>query len=83
MVIMELRFDVILYSKLGNENSDAAISNFYAGRRFPTSELDLHLSLQISSLIQCNSQICSLIHTTWTGTSIKVSSPLVVIVYVL
>jgi len=41
LLITELRFDVILYSKLGNENSDAVHTNVHAGsiwpvgRRFP------------------------------------------------
>jgi len=40
---MELGFDTILYSKLGNGNSDAAMSNVHAGRRFPTLALEATL----------------------------------------
>jgi len=36
---MELRFDAMLNSDLGNKNSDKAISNVHAGRRFPTPNL--------------------------------------------
>jgi len=35
LLIMELRFDTMLYSNLGNENSNAAISKVHAGHRFP------------------------------------------------
>jgi len=35
LLIMELGFDAILYSKLGNGNSDAAVSNVHAGRIWP------------------------------------------------
>jgi len=41
LLIMELRFDAILYSKLGTKNSDAGHikcsrgSHLAAGRRFP------------------------------------------------
>jgi len=39
---MELRFDAMLCSNLGNENSDAGRikSNVHAGRRFPTPDID-------------------------------------------
>jgi len=40
---MELRFDVILYFKLGNEILIRAISDVHAGRRFPTPVLE-HVS---------------------------------------
>jgi len=30
----------MLYSNMGNENSDAAITNVHAGRRFPTPGLN-------------------------------------------
>jgi len=36
---MELRFDVILYCKLGNENSEAGHIKCLRGRRFPTPAL--------------------------------------------
>jgi len=45
LLIMDLRCDAILYSKLGNENSDADHIKFHAGRiwpsgrRFPTPDL--------------------------------------------
>ena len=35
LLIMLLRLDKILYSDLGNEILDRAISNVHAGRRFP------------------------------------------------
>jgi len=35
LLIMELCFDAILYSKLGKELLIWAISNVHAGRRFP------------------------------------------------
>jgi len=35
LLIIELRFDAILYSNLCNENPDGVISNVHAGRRFP------------------------------------------------
>jgi len=39
LLIMELHFDAMLYSNLGNGNSDAAMSNAYTGGRFPTPDL--------------------------------------------
>ena len=39
LFIMELRFDVILYCKLGNENSEAGHIKCLRGRRFPTPAL--------------------------------------------
>ena len=48
LLVMELRFDASLYSKLGNENSDAGhiTVNVLAGRRFPTPALSKQMRSQ-------------------------------------
>jgi len=33
---MKLRFDAMLHSNVGNENSDASVSNVHVGRRLLT-----------------------------------------------
>jgi len=47
---MELCFDAMLYSNLGNENSQVAISDVHAGRRFPTPALDASFFLSYKAL---------------------------------
>jgi len=49
---MELRFDVMLCSNTGKENSDAAKSNVQARRRFPAPDLrhQLHTSTSRSRI---------------------------------
>jgi len=50
LLIMELCFDAMLYSNLGNENSQVAISDVHAGRRFPTPALDASFFLSYKAL---------------------------------